>query len=48
MIDQFYLRHKWDPDSYYHTSQSEPVSNINEGTLHNPESSMTGASSDAV
>ena len=44
MIKMFYLTHKWDPNRYYHPSQSEPGSNDNKGVLHIPESFKTGAS----
>ena len=42
---QFYLTHRWDPIRCYHTGQSEPGSNGNEGVLRISQSScITGTS----
>ena len=37
----FKQTHKWKPNSYYHSRQSEPGSNSNEELLHTPNSSQT-------
>ena len=44
MIKYFYLTDSWDPKTTT-TSQSGHESNSNEGVLHIPKSSRTGASS---
>ena len=38
-IKQFYLTHRWDHNRYYHSGQSGPESNGNEGVLHIPQAS---------
>ena len=44
MIKRFYLAYWWDPNKYYHSGQSEPVSNCNERVLHIPHRSIRGFS----
>ena len=40
----FYLTHRWESNRYYHSGQSGPGSNGDEGVLHIPQTSKTGTS----